>query len=301
MKSVFLSIVVVGVLVSASVGGTFAHFSDTEEVFDNYVAAGSLDLTVSDAFDNEYQQAPWGEGIPALFVMDDIVPGKDVSMHFDLHNAGQVAKGTPYIHFKNIRCEDIEPHKFPIWVLDGEKVPAGTQGAVPKTEPEATAEFGGFVGQVEVPGIGDIECFLSRWVEVESITVTDEEGDEWQVPLDDYDTDPLSPGVIKLNELVCHNIPLLPMTPTNDVLNYIAPCTRIFVDIDFLLEDIDEDALIAAGYLTEPNDPPIGDGGWFDGTDPEIALKCWDKWPTNALMKDRLYWDMLFSLTQYDP
>jgi predicted ribosomally synthesized peptide with SipW-like signal peptide len=301
MRNVLLSIVVVATLLGGGLTGTFAHFSDTEEVFDNYVAAGSLDLTVSDFQGIEYQQLPWGEGIPALFVMDDAVPGKDVSMHFDLHNAGQVAKGTPYIHFKNVRCEDIVPNKFPIWVLDGEKVPEGTPGAVAKTEPEAVAEFGGYVGQVLVPGIGDIECFLSRWVEIERIVVTEEDGDEWTVPLDAYDTDPLSPGVIKLSELVCHNIPLLPMVPTDGVLNYIAPCTKIFVDIDFLLEDIDEDALIAGGLLAEPNDPPIGDGGYFDGTDPDIALKCWDKWPTNALQKDKLYWDMLFSLTQYDP
>ena len=56
--------------------------------------------------------------------------------------------------------------------------------------------------------------------------------------------------------------------------------------------DIDEDDLIAAGLLLPPAEPADGDGGYFDGTDPDIQLKCWDHWPTNAYMGDKSIFDM---------
>jgi len=288
MKNIFLSVVVVAVLVAAGVGGTFAHFSDTEEVFDNYIATGSLDLMVSDTQGNEFDQAPYGTGIPALCTWDDVVPGKDFSFEFDLHNAGQVAKGTPFIHFKSLRCVDIPPDKGGyIDLVDG----------MLKPEPELVAESGGWVGQVWVPGIGDIDCFLSRHIEVRSLKVSWDKAIWTDVPIIQYDED--GNNIVKLNELECHNIRLLPLLPTEG--SFIPPCNFLYVDVHLYLQDIDEDELIADGILVPPAIPADGDGGYFNGEDPEIQLKCWDKWPTNALMKDKLYFDILCSLTQFDP
>ena len=61
--------------------------------------------------------------------------------------------------------------------------------------------------------------------------------------------------------------------------------------------DIDEDDLIAAGLLLPPAEPADGDGGYFDGTDPDIILKCWDHWPTNAFMGDKSIFDIEFLLS----
>lgn len=61
--------------------------------------------------------------------------------------------------------------------------------------------------------------------------------------------------------------------------------------------DIDEDDLIRAGLLAPPLEPALGDGGYFDGTDPDIILKCWDHWPTNAFMGDKSIFDIEFLLT----
>jgi hypothetical protein len=210
-----------------------------------------------------------------------------------------------------------------------------------KTEPELTAEIEGWVGQTWVTGIGDIPCWLSQHVEVEHIFVKDEDGDEYEVPIDGYDTN--GDSIIKLSELVCHNIRLLPVTTidtdndgVDDFLHYIPACNKIYVVIEFLLQDVDEDLILTFGgvdndgdgqidedgrgcagdtpgvdddgdgFIDEDpaldgNDPAGTDGGYFDGNDADIKLKCWDKWPTNAYQKDKMLWDMLFSLVQYDP
>jgi predicted ribosomally synthesized peptide with SipW-like signal peptide len=277
MKNILLSVVVVTTLLAAGIGGTFAHFSDTEEVFDNYLQTDELDLKVSTlayvggvwVSTGEYDQPD----IPALVTKDDYMePCLDYSFHFDLHNVSEYITGRAYMHLKNPRCEDI-PSK------DGD----------PKPEPEIVAEQGGYVGQVWVPGIGEIECFLSRHIEVKRIEIQNMDGDTLRVvDLTPYDVDPQD-GVVKMNELICHNVELYD----------IPGCTSIVVLIDFHLQDIDEDALITQGYLDPPAVPAPGDGGYFDGTDPEVIKKCWDHWPSNALQKDRIYFDILFSLAQY--
>jgi predicted ribosomally synthesized peptide with SipW-like signal peptide len=276
MKNILLSVVVISTLLAAGIGGTFAHFSDTEEAFDNYLQTDEMDLKVSTVTKVAGQWVSGGEydqpNIPALVTKDDYMePCLDYSFHFDLHNVSEAITGYAYMHLKNPRCEDI-PTKY----------------GDPKPEPEIVAEQGGMVGQVEVPGIGDIPCFLSRHIEVVSIEVQDMAGNTIAtVDLTPYDTDPAN-NVVKMNELICHNIPLCE----------IPACNSVVVLIDFHLQDIDEDDLIAEGLLTGPTPPAPGDGGWFDGTDPDMQKKCWDHWPSNALQKDKILFDILFSLSQ---
>ena len=276
MKNIFLSVVVVATLLAAGIGGTFAHFSDTEEVFDNYLQTDELDLKVSTLTKVQGVWVSGGEydqpNIPALVTKDDYMePCLDYSFHFDLHNVSEFITGTAYMHLKNPRCVDI-PTK------DGEAKP----------EPEIVAEQGGMVGQVWVPGIGEIPCFLSRHIEVVSIEIEKMDGTSiGTVDLAPYDTDPVD-NVVKMNELICNNVKLCD----------IPACNSVVVIIDFHLQDIDEDDLINEGYLDPPATPAPGDGGYFNGEDDDIKKKCWDHWPTNALQKDRILFDILFSLAQ---
>lgn len=275
MKNIFLSVVVVTTLLAAGIGGTFAHFSDTEEVFDNYLQSDELDLKVSTVMKDASGWVSTGEydqpNIPALVTKDDYMePCLDYSFHFDLHNVSEAITGRAYLHLKNPRCEDID-----------------TKYGEAKTEPELVAENGGYVGQVLVPGIGDIDCFLSRYIEVVTIRIEDYDTTVLgTVDIDAYDAD--GDGSVMMDELICHNVELWD----------IPACNSVVVVIDFHLFDIDEDDLIAEGILTPPAVPAPGDGGYFDGTDDDIKAKCWDHWPSNALQKDRIYFDILFSLAQ---
>ena len=262
MKNVFLSVLVVTTLLAAGLGGTFAHFSDTEESKDNTIQVGSMDLKIK-------TKTPVGlpvddPDVPTLLTVLDMQPCDSEDRTFIVHNTGQ-PEGDPcdlYIHFKNVLCEDV-PDK-----LDN-----------PKPEPEVVAEQGGMVGQVYVPGIGDIECFVTQHI---SVTI--------YYPWDQDDqTGPVA-FTGKMSEIICENI----------LLGDLPKCNEREVHVVFHLQDIDEDDLIAAGILTPPAVPAPGDGGYFDGTDPDIIQKCWDKWPTNAVMKDKITFDILFSLVQSD-
>jgi predicted ribosomally synthesized peptide with SipW-like signal peptide len=281
MKNILLSVVVVAVLVAGGIGGTLAHFSDTEESFNNYIQTDEMDLKVSTVMLTdtgwvsleEYDDKPYGKGVPALIHQDDfMVPCRDYSFHFDLHNVSEATRGLAYLHLKNPRCVDIP-----------------TKNGSAKSEPELVAELGGQLGQVQVPGIGDIPCFLSRAIEVVSIEIESMNGTQLKVvDLSPYNTDNASPNMVMINELICHNIPLIE----------IPPCNSVVVLVRFHLIDLDEDPLIASGLIPAPANPAPGDGGYFDGTDPDIKLKCWDHWPSNAFQKDRLLFDILFSLAQ---
>jgi predicted ribosomally synthesized peptide with SipW-like signal peptide len=307
MKNVFLSIVVVATLIAAGVGGTLADFSDIETSRNNYVKTGSLDLKVSDYAGNLYQDP----NVPPFFEVMDAWPCcVDKSVFFDLENFGQGFQRIPwaYLHFKNMECGWIVPKNVWAWIdcdpVTGECIvvpapdpepPAGTQGTgypKPVNEPEFVAECGGIAGEdadgnpVVVPGVGCCygeDCQLKRHVDVHILiagpypedvkppTSTDVPDDDWRVvDLSRYDTDPRD-GIIKLNEIECHEIEL-GQIPNN---------AGIWVHIWVHLQDIDEDDL---GLH------------YFDETIPEEAK--WDHWPTNAIQKDSLHFDMAFELLQ---
>jgi len=276
MKNVLLSVVVVAVLIAGGVGGTFAHFSDTEESLDNWIQTGSLDLRISDVNGVLYDDAPYGEGVPPLIFALDLEPKQSKDYVFDLQNAGQPA-GDPawiYMHIKKIKCEDVDPEK-------GGYVDPQTGKLKP--EPELVAELGGMVAQTLVPGVGrDFGCNGQL-----------EEHIHMTIWYDLNDNGLLDTGEIKhdgkMDEIIC----------TNLFLGSLDKCQTRDVHVSVRLQDIDEDDLIAAGLLPDPWDgnPPVGhDGGWFNGNDPDVQRKCYDKWPTNALMKDKITFSILFSL-----
>ena len=272
MKNVFLSVVVVTTLLAAGLGGTFAHFSDTEESLDNWIQTGSLDLKISDVNMNEYDDLPWGQGVPPLVFATDLEPKISKDFTFDVHNAGQ-PDGDPcylYMHFKKLKCEDIPPHKGGIECPGGKMQP----------EPEIVAEHGGWVGQTWVPGVGC--CFgcdgnLEKHIDITVWYDADADG-EFEDDEIVYDG--------KMDGIIC----------TNWYLGRLDKCQTRLLHVVVRLQNIDEDDLIAADLLEPPAVPAPGDGGYFDGTDPDVQLKCWDKWPTNALMKDKITFSILFSL-----
>ena len=270
MKNVFLSVMVVTTLLAAGLGGTFAHFSDTEESKDNWIQTGSLDLKISDVQGIEYDDLPYGSGVPALIFATDLEPKISKDFTWNVHNAGQ-PEGDPcylYMHVKEPICEDIPPHK------DGILCPGGKM----QPEPEIVAEHGGWVDQVWVPGVGC--CFGSDCELADHIDLT-----VWI----DYDED----GDFEDDEIV-YDGKLAGIVCTNWALGRLDKCQTKLMHAVVRLQNIDEDDLIAAGII--PDGPAGGDGGYFDGTDPDVQKKCWDKWPTNALMKDKITFSILFSL-----
>ena len=324
MKKIIMSLMVIAVTVGLVAGGTFADFSDYEVSEDNYFATGALDLTVSDYTGKVYN----GVTVPAFWEIKDAWPCCDKSIFLDLHNEGQGFQKDPhaYIHFKNMECEWVVPKTVYKWIDcddDGACVVAtppavppapGSQGNTfpkPVNEPEFVAECGGIAGEdvngdaVTVPGVGCCYgegCQLPRHIGVAGFfiagpydtslapgptnpkTNADVPAADWRAVdliAQGLDTDPQN-GVIKLNELQCKQI----------YLGQIPNCWKIWVHISLHLQDIDEDDLIEEGVLTDP-----GTGyGWFDDTIADEAK--WDHWPTNAIQKDKVKFDMAFELLQ---
>jgi predicted ribosomally synthesized peptide with SipW-like signal peptide len=305
MKNIVLSVMVVCTLIGGALAGTLADFSDIEVSRDNYFETGSLDLKVSDYMGRLYQDPD----VPAFYQVSDAWPCCDKSVFFDLENFGQGFQAVPhvYMHIKNLNCYWIVP-KNPIWVdEDGDVVaapvpapPTGTIGTgfpKPLCEPEYVAECGGIAGEnatgqpVEVPGIGlcyGETCELAEHVgvlievagpydeTVKPATSYDVPTDDWEaLDLSDYDLN--GDGVIKLNELVCVQIDLGGL-PNN---------AGLWVHVSLHLQDFTEEDAYAQGLIPTT---------YFDETIP-AELK-WNDWPTNALMKDGMSFDMAFELLQ---
>jgi predicted ribosomally synthesized peptide with SipW-like signal peptide len=170
MRNIVLSLVMVGVLVAASVGGTFATWSDSETSLDNIIKTGSLDLKVNGADDE-----PWGSGVPPKVNIDCMVPCKLYGPYeVELWNAGQCeCPSSAYIHLKDACCGNVDPKVHP---ETGESTgyPCPETGDL-KPEPELVAEFGGKVDCREVPGIGRTgdDCSMLSHI---YLWVTDEAG-----------------------------------------------------------------------------------------------------------------------------
>lgn len=307
MRNILLSVMVICTLIGGALAGTLADFSDIETSQDNYFETGSLDLKVSNAQGTHYQDP----NVPAFFEVSDAWPCCDKSVFFDLENMGQGFQQVPhvYLHVSNLDCYWVVP-KNPIWVdADGDVVtgpvlppgtPQGDRADFPKplTEPEYVAELGGIAGidmdndPVTVPGIG--LCYGENCELAEHITVflwvagpypddekpptsADVPTADWEeVDLSDYDLN--GDGVIKLNELACVQIDLGGL-----------PCNEgIWVHMALHLQDFDEEDAYAQGLIPTT---------YFDETNPTEAK--WDHWPTNALQKDGIKFDIVFELLQY--
>jgi len=287
-KAILMSILMIGVVATA-VGATIADFSDIEISQDNYFETGALDLKVSDYMGNEYQDPD----VPAFFQVSDAWPCCDKSIFLDLENYGQGWQVMPwvYMHIKNLECYYVEPKNVKAWIMceQGEcvEVEPGTPGAKPVNEPEYVAECGGIAGEDEdgnpvvVPGIGCCygeDCQLAKHIDIhisaagpysedeKPPTSTDvPDGDWWVVDLSEYDKN--GDGVIKMDEIECEELELGELDNNHGM----------WVHIWLHLQDIDEDDL---------------DLHYF----PEDSK--FDHWPTNALQKDGLEFDIAFELLQ---
>jgi len=294
MKNILLSVVVVAALVGAGVGGTLAGFSDYEVSEENFFQTGALDLTVSDYLGKEYN----GEEVPAFWEISDAWPCCDKSVFFDLENWGQGFQVQPYIymHIKNVECGWVWPKQLYMMVLcdpvtkecideitalewermtPDEQEEALDEGFRPVTEPEYVAECGGIAGEdvngdpVEVPGIG---CFGDCCELAEHIGVMIWVAGPW--PHEDkpaYDEVADDEWTLvysdKLSELECWEFEL----------GQLPNCQGIWVHMSLHLQDIPE-AYFDMDFF--PDDSK------------------WDHWPTNALQKDYVEFDMSFELLQ---
>ncbi|MGB2728297.1 MAG: hypothetical protein WBD09_07450 [Halobacteriota archaeon] len=260
-KAILMSILMIGVVATAA-GVTFADFSDIETSMDNTMRIGSLDLVVSH-MGYEYEDPE----VPVLMDLTDIMPEcTDKSMDFDLHNIGESSQGGghAYLHFKNIDCFGIE-----------------------KTEPECVAETGMNckgdvvpVGELEdgtyvyVDGIGadyGENCEVSKHIEVQNIFTGDYPPNE-HVDLTGYDKN--GDGYVTLDEIVCEQIYLGPLPGG----------ATMYVSVHLRLMDIPEE-YFGLDLFDEDN----------------LAEAKWNDWPTNALQKDGIEFDVSFELLQINP
>jgi hypothetical protein len=273
MKKIVVSLMVITLMAGLIGGGLFADFSDIETSHDNYFNTGSMDLKVSDYNGIEYDDPM----VPAFLQVSDAWPCCSKDIRFDLHNMGQGFQAVPYVylHIKNLECYGL-PDK------NGD----------PKTEPELAAEQGLTPVGEDIDGnpvyacvdptmpasitnpalLGEYgeNCELSKHVDVAIFTSTTSINGPWTaLDLSQYDNNPAN-GIIKLDELVCHQIEL----------GQVPSCNTLYVMISFHLQDIPEE------YFN-----------WnlFDNVYPELK---WNDWPTNALQKDGMKFDMAFELLQ---
>ncbi len=270
-KAILMSVLMIGIVATA-VGATLADFSDIETSKNNFFGTGELNLKVSDYLGNEFEDPDFRP----IIQVDNSWPCCTKDYYFDLHHAGEGDQFIPwaYVHLKNFDCYDV-PAK------DGS----------PKPEPEVVAESGGICGElldgtlVTCAGMGldwgTLNCELAEHVdivimvagpyEVAPEKASDVPATDWVVLPNLLDYDLNGDNVIKLNELKCVQVEL----------GQIPDCWTMWVDFRLHLQDVDEDDV---GFH------------YFDENIP--AEKKWDHWPTNALQKDVLKFDISFELLQ---
>lgn len=255
MKNIILSVVVVGALVAAGIGGTLADFSDIEISPDNFFETGSMNLLISDEVGTVYD-GPWE--IPTLFEVyadGGAWPccSKDIRLDMHLEAQGQEQSAWAYLHIKNIECYGIE-----------------------KVEPEIAVETGGIIGELDdgtiiySPIIGEYgeNCELAEHIDISVFTGPTIAGPWDSVDLSAYDAN--GDLIIKMHEIECHQIEL----------GELIACEPLWIMISLHLQDVPEEYL---GY------------DLFPGSGPGVKF---NDWPTNALMKDGMEFDLSFELLQ---
>jgi len=273
MRNIFLTLVVVCALVITGIGGTLASWSDSETSADNSVITGSLDLKVNGADDE-----PWGDGVPVKVDVECVIPMKFYGPYeVELWNAGQCTfPSHAYIHLKAYECSNVEPKVNPLDPAEGgsDMWPRGetTGYAAPdgsglKPEPELVAEYGGKVDCFTVPGIGPEgdECSMGSHVELIA-TAT---------PLAPNDPDAEILYRDLIGKWLCKEIYLFDLMPCQ-------PKT-IYLWI-YLRQDSEE--TYGFDFVADPGE--VG----YD----ELHWKKFNDWPSAALMKDRVLFDLEFDL-----
>ncbi|HEY91641.1 MAG TPA: hypothetical protein G4O07_07385, partial [Dehalococcoidia bacterium] len=185
MKNIVLSVVVVGALAVAGVGGTLADFSDIEKSELNSFETGALDLTIS-WMGAEYDDPQ----VPAIIDASGAWPECSKDHVWDVHNTGE-GQGTGYLYFhiKDIVCYEVTNPES--------KHPDG------RTEPEDVAENGGWIGNVWTSGVGELgaDCTMGDYVYVYIEYDFDGDGD-----LEPVVGNPVwgGPDSVTLNDIACN-------------------------------------------------------------------------------------------------
>jgi predicted ribosomally synthesized peptide with SipW-like signal peptide len=212
---------------------------------------------------NGADDAPWGSGVPTKIDIDCVIPCKwHGPFPVDVWNASQDCMPPSELY---IHVKDVCCANTPPKAGSGYADP---NTGVMKPEPELVAEYGGKVNCVEVPGVGVMgdDCTLADHIGV--VIVKD---------------DPFFGPVLfdgKLGELVCNEVYLCDLEPCNEQTLYFWIHLQQPAEEDFGMNFI-------------PND---GEPGY----DPMEYAKFND-WPSWALMKDAISFDMEFDLWLVDP
>jgi predicted ribosomally synthesized peptide with SipW-like signal peptide len=271
MRNIFLTLVVVCALVITGIGGTLATWSDSETSADNTIKTGSLDLKVNGADD-----APWGTGVPTKVNIDCMIPCKFYGPYeVELWNAGQCTfPSHAYLHLKKYVCSNIEPKVNPYPDGGSAYWPAGETTGYPapdgsglKPEPELVAEYGGKVDCQTVPGVGVMgdECSLGSHIEMIATSTT-------VAP-----TDPAASIINRAKIKAWYDKEIY--------LFDLMPCQPKTIYLWFHLQQPDEEDY---GYNFIPNP---GETGYN-----ELYWKKFNDWPSWALMKDKIVFDIEFDL-----
>lgn len=262
MKSIFLCAVVICALAIAGIGGTFATWSDSETSEGNTIVTGSLDLKVNGADD-----LPYGTGVPAKVKVECMIPCKWYGPYeVELWNAGQCEfPSHAYIHVKKLECSNVPPKEVG-GVSTGYLAP---DGSGLKPEPELVAEYGGKVNCITVTGIGPEGDDCSMTSHVMMNVTTGDTGPEDGLLFGDQ------MGKYECKELYLFD--LMPCQPKTIYLWF------------HLAQDTEE-------YWGKDYIPDPGDVGYD-----ELYWKKFNDWPSWALMKDKLTFNLEFDLWLEDP
>jgi predicted ribosomally synthesized peptide with SipW-like signal peptide len=278
MRNTLLSLVVVAALIAGAVGGTLATWSDSETSYDNQIHTGSVDLLVNGADD-----LPWGTGVPSKVNITCMAPCKWYGpFEVVLWNAGQCEdNSSAYIHVKNITCFNIPPKPGsgyddpPDRPAGEDYVPLGKDGnpCLGKTEPELVAEYGGIVccGK-EVKGIGPEGDECSMGTHVMMVISNNATAPPPEQSADDIIAQD------KLGKWDCKEIYLFDLEP----------CVPRTIYLWFHLQQDDEDAY--DDVIPDPGEPGYDEMLWMKFND----------WPSWALMKDGVKFDIEFDLVLWD-
>jgi predicted ribosomally synthesized peptide with SipW-like signal peptide len=287
MRNIILSLVMVAALVAAGVGGTLATWSDSETSEGNRITTGSLDLKV-----NGKDDQPWGTGVGPKVTIDCMIPCKWYGpFEVELWNAGICEfPSKAFIHIKNLVCSNALPKVDEDGNTTGYRDPSTNQpwSGDLKPEPELVAEYRGKVNCVFVDGIGveGDDCSMGTHVEMVITTTT------VNPKTNNFADILVNPDGYKcrdkLGKWECKEIYLFDLEP----------CQPRTIYLWFHLQQEDEEA-----YGLDYIDDPMED--FFpDDDDWEAKYLHWLKfndWPSWAMMRDQVIFNMEFDLWLVDP
>ena len=294
MKNIVLSMVVIGALVAAALGGTLAGFSDTEEITDNRIQVGSIDLKVASSLAGPWKDDP---GLKTL-LDDEVQPCNSTDFTFYVKNVGQPAghKCDVYMKVKNLECFNVKV----------------THTGEARPEPEIVAEDGGWLAQKYIPGIGQQgdNCNLADFIECTIYynwdgttgkvvyTGTFQGAADKFVLLGPLDKCADPEGV---------NIRLHFKNISEDdlgrLLNQGDPWFKgvdndgdTLTDEDGWNDGVDGKPGVDDDGDTLVDEDPGLETGHFDKNDADVITFAWDHWPTNAFMKDKVTFNVMLAL-----